>query len=549
MTDAKKILVADDSVTIQKVIRLALSHEGYDIQAVSKGSDALETLPLFRPDIVLIDVSLPEKGAFEIIQKARQDSLTKHTKFVLMSSSYDQIPEEELKSNPLDGRLTKPFDPTHLRKVIHQCLGIPDQPRSKPNPLAKPQKTPPPPPPPEPPELSASKIQTPSSQETKKPSALSQPPSPPSLQIPPPPPIDLSASQPKPALPPSPPQFTHQNRPPLPKVDEDEKSFSEDVSQPFAQPPEPPHFQSTEPVSSHFMEEDVSDEPTLSGDLWESESFQTKNPDVDHSSSFQSFDQSSQDHSSRGEALQFSESVSSDAPSKESDSNPAEDFDIRQLTEETIHMAGVDQFDWAVQDNALKFEPPAPPSQSKQQMQAQAQIQKQNQNQNQNQVKEPVMMSEEAAEKLHYREPEMDPYSQFEVVDSTFQFSNDAMDSHLNTEASEPYLEKVNRESQFQSQNYSDRSHDLSPPAFNENPTSHKSFNNHPGFEKSWGQEINTFQDYQVSQDQIKEVLKSELEATVLEMAKEMLPHLAEKIIRSEINKLLSEPPEAKEND
>ena len=54
----KKLLVADDSLTIQKVIRLALSNEGYEIQAVSDGNDAIQQISLFRPDVILIDISL-----------------------------------------------------------------------------------------------------------------------------------------------------------------------------------------------------------------------------------------------------------------------------------------------------------------------------------------------------------------------------------------------------------------------------------------------------------------------------------------------------------
>jgi len=62
----KKLLVADDSLTIQKVIRLALSNEGYEIQTVSDGNDAIQQIAVFRPDVVLIDVSLPGKTAFEV---------------------------------------------------------------------------------------------------------------------------------------------------------------------------------------------------------------------------------------------------------------------------------------------------------------------------------------------------------------------------------------------------------------------------------------------------------------------------------------------------
>ena len=62
----KKILVADDSLTIQKVIRLALSGDGYEIQTVSDGKEALEQASLFRPDICIIDVSLPQFDAYQV---------------------------------------------------------------------------------------------------------------------------------------------------------------------------------------------------------------------------------------------------------------------------------------------------------------------------------------------------------------------------------------------------------------------------------------------------------------------------------------------------
>lgn len=115
---AKKLLVADDSLTIQKVIRLALSNEGYDIQAVSDGQDAIEQIALFRPQIVLIDVALPGKDAFEVKREINaQEDLTE-TRFVLMSSAFEKVDEEQVREVTFHGRLTKPFDPAHLRQVL-----------------------------------------------------------------------------------------------------------------------------------------------------------------------------------------------------------------------------------------------------------------------------------------------------------------------------------------------------------------------------------------------------------------------------------------------
>jgi len=114
----KKLLVADDSLTIQKVIRLALSNEGYDIQAVSDGKDALQQIAVFRADVVLIDVSLPGKSAFEVCKEASGSS----SRFVLMLSAFEKVNEQDMQSVSFAGKLTKPFDPSDLRKVLADVL-------------------------------------------------------------------------------------------------------------------------------------------------------------------------------------------------------------------------------------------------------------------------------------------------------------------------------------------------------------------------------------------------------------------------------------------
>jgi len=118
----KKLLVADDSLTIQKVIRLALSNEGYEIQAVADGNDAISQILLFRPDVVLIDVSLPSKNAFEVKREVNGHEDLRETCFVLISSAFEKVDELQVKEVEFHGRLTKPFDPAHLRKVLSTVL-------------------------------------------------------------------------------------------------------------------------------------------------------------------------------------------------------------------------------------------------------------------------------------------------------------------------------------------------------------------------------------------------------------------------------------------
>jgi two-component system cell cycle response regulator len=133
----KKLLVADDSLTIQKVIRLALSNEGYEIQAISDGGDALQQISVFRPDLVLIDVSLPTRSAFEIKRELNAMEEFENTRFVLMSSAFEKIDETQASEVKFHGRLTKPFDPAHLRQVLQEVLKTPAAPAASPTPPPK----------------------------------------------------------------------------------------------------------------------------------------------------------------------------------------------------------------------------------------------------------------------------------------------------------------------------------------------------------------------------------------------------------------------------
>jgi len=115
---AKKILVADDSLTIQKVIRLALSGDGYEIQTVSDGKEALEQASLFRPDIFIIDVSLPIYDAYQVREQLIKKPDLKNIPVILMSSAFEKVDETRSKQLGFAGHLIKPFDPSHLRSTL-----------------------------------------------------------------------------------------------------------------------------------------------------------------------------------------------------------------------------------------------------------------------------------------------------------------------------------------------------------------------------------------------------------------------------------------------
>jgi len=124
---SKKILVADDSLTIQKVIRLALSSDGYEIQTVSDGKEAIEQASLFRPDICIIDVSLPQFDAYQVREQLMAKPDLKNVPVILMSSTFEKVDETRAQALGFAGHLIKPFDPSHLRSTLLSVANLAPQ--------------------------------------------------------------------------------------------------------------------------------------------------------------------------------------------------------------------------------------------------------------------------------------------------------------------------------------------------------------------------------------------------------------------------------------
>jgi CheY-like chemotaxis protein len=120
---AIKLLVADDSATIQKVVNLAFSDEDVIIETVSSGHAAIDSAPIFRPDIVLADVCMPGCSGYEVCSHIKQDPELKGTPVILLVGAFESFDEEEAVRVKCDGRLTKPLDASELVQMVHSLAG------------------------------------------------------------------------------------------------------------------------------------------------------------------------------------------------------------------------------------------------------------------------------------------------------------------------------------------------------------------------------------------------------------------------------------------
>jgi twitching motility two-component system response regulator PilG len=106
----KKLLLADDSAAIQKVIDLTFSDEGMKVTTVGDGRAALNELEQFPvPDVVLADASMPEMGGFELCQIIKRDDRFSTIPVVLLISSFEPFDEAQARAAGADDVVSKPF--------------------------------------------------------------------------------------------------------------------------------------------------------------------------------------------------------------------------------------------------------------------------------------------------------------------------------------------------------------------------------------------------------------------------------------------------------
>jgi DNA-binding response OmpR family regulator len=121
---AYKLLLADDSITIQKVVELVLAEEDFEIKSVSNGEDALNAMDSFRPDIVLADIEMPKVNGYQLCEKIKQNPKTSGIPVILLAGAFEPIDEELSRTVGADDSVIKPFESQELISKINAVLTI-----------------------------------------------------------------------------------------------------------------------------------------------------------------------------------------------------------------------------------------------------------------------------------------------------------------------------------------------------------------------------------------------------------------------------------------
>jgi CheY-like chemotaxis protein len=104
-----KILLADDSATVQKIITLTFSDEGVDVIAVNNGDEAINRLRRLRPALVMADISIPGRNGYEICEFVKTHPEMIETPVILLVPAFEPFDEERARRIGADYHMTKPF--------------------------------------------------------------------------------------------------------------------------------------------------------------------------------------------------------------------------------------------------------------------------------------------------------------------------------------------------------------------------------------------------------------------------------------------------------
>lgn len=118
-----RVLVVEDEDNIAIALDFLMTREGYEHARVASGGEALARIRAMHPDLVLLDVMLPEVSGYEICQDVRLDPSLKDVKVLMMTARGSAIERRKGLALGADGFITKPFELKELRDEVRRLLG------------------------------------------------------------------------------------------------------------------------------------------------------------------------------------------------------------------------------------------------------------------------------------------------------------------------------------------------------------------------------------------------------------------------------------------
>jgi len=119
---SKKILIVDDEVNIVISLEFLVEQAGYQLQVARNGQEALDKMATFRPDLILLDVMMPQINGFDVCRRIRQNPEWQETKIVMLTAKGREAEVTKGLALGANAYITKPFSTKALMAEVEQIL-------------------------------------------------------------------------------------------------------------------------------------------------------------------------------------------------------------------------------------------------------------------------------------------------------------------------------------------------------------------------------------------------------------------------------------------
>ncbi|MBT3605722.1 MAG: response regulator [Candidatus Latescibacteria bacterium] len=123
---SKTVLVVDDEVTNRELFRQVLTLQGYDVLEAASGKQAIAEVQSSKPDLILLDLFMPEGDGLSVLHAVRGHAETKETPVVVVTAALNEAIHEKTKEAGCDALLRKPVDMQALLETIGQFISKDD---------------------------------------------------------------------------------------------------------------------------------------------------------------------------------------------------------------------------------------------------------------------------------------------------------------------------------------------------------------------------------------------------------------------------------------
>jgi two-component system cell cycle response regulator DivK len=117
-----RILAVDDNVSNLKLVTYLLSAAEYDVKTAATAHEVLAILPEFKPDLILLDIQLPDVDGLELTRQLRNDPHTRDMAIVAVTAYAMTGDEAKARAAGVDGYVTKPIEKDSFRRMVAQVL-------------------------------------------------------------------------------------------------------------------------------------------------------------------------------------------------------------------------------------------------------------------------------------------------------------------------------------------------------------------------------------------------------------------------------------------